>query len=99
MLLSPHSTPPAARSELKKLLAARNVRKTIADPIMNRIFSDPVQPTAAVENNDGGVTSNGLAGESAGTATPVGEDVSVVHVRPPISNAATRQAEPRDCEP
>lgn len=78
-MLSPASTPPAARSELKKLLAARNVRKTIADPIMNRIFSGPVQPTPRV----GEETSTGeeaAAAEQKSGGTPVGEEIAVVHV-------------------
>ncbi|OCF56681.1 hypothetical protein L486_05535 [Kwoniella mangroviensis CBS 10435] len=37
-LLSPSSTPPAARSELKKLLLARNVRKTISNDIIARVL-------------------------------------------------------------
>lgn len=100
-MLSPHSTPPAARSELKKLLAARNVRKTIADPIMHRIFSGPVQPasttsdTAATTNGDGD-------GESGmGAATPVGDEIAVVHVCPNTSGgheADIQIASPKDLE-
>lgn len=83
LLLSPHSTPPAARSELKKLLAARNVRKTIADPIMNRIFSGPVQPpSTSVEDTP--ADSANVAESGVGSATPVGEEIAVVHVRPSI---------------
>ncbi|ORY28597.1 clasp N terminal-domain-containing protein [Naematelia encephala] len=43
-LLSPASTPPAARSELKKLLSQQNVRKTIADGIIARVFGGGSAP-------------------------------------------------------
>lgn len=59
-MLSPADVPAAARTELKKLLTARNVRKTIAEPIIARILGgatpnpadiplppDETQPAAA----------------------------------------------------
>jgi len=83
-LLSPVSTPPAARSELKKLLLARNVRKTIADGIIGRIFS--ISGTAATSTNGADTTSaevdgaNKDAGRRSSAATPALEDVDVVYV-------------------
>ncbi|KAK8865635.1 hypothetical protein IAR55_000780 [Kwoniella newhampshirensis] len=56
-LLSPSSTPPAARSELKKLLLARNVRKTIADNIITRVLG-------------GGTASGTLSGRSTPALVP-----------------------------
>lgn len=83
-LLSPASTPPAARSELKKLLLARNVRKTIADVIISRIFAgngNATPHTSAVE----AITSaeegaNEKVGTRSSAATPAEEGVDVVYV-------------------
>ncbi|WWC96688.1 hypothetical protein V866_003560 [Kwoniella sp. B9012] len=55
-LLSPSSTPPAARSELKKLLLARNVRKTISNDIIARVL--------------GGGGGGGGGGVESGRSTP-----------------------------
>ncbi|WWD18182.1 hypothetical protein CI109_102631 [Kwoniella shandongensis] len=68
-LLSPSSTPPAARSELKKLLVARNVRKTIADNIITRVLGGGASSGTASGRSTPGLLPN------SGTETPA-EDVA-----------------------
>ncbi|OCF43209.1 hypothetical protein I317_02916 [Kwoniella heveanensis CBS 569] len=63
-LLAPASTPPAARSELKKLLLARNVRKTIANDIINRVLG-------------GGGGAGGTEGGISGRSTPAVPNLAV----------------------
>jgi len=84
-LLSPSSTPSAARTELKKLLLARNVRKTIADGIINRIFGSngipaisdlPAEETRQERDN----VLNGSEEVGGRPATPAQDDVDVVYV-------------------
>jgi CLIP-associating protein 1/2 len=76
--LSPASTPPQARSELKKLLLARNVRKTIADGIINRVLGGETVTEVLAGGED--VVEGGTGGRS-GLATPaVGDEVEMVYV-------------------
>ena len=85
-LLAPASTPPAARSELKKLLLARNVRKTIADNIISRVLGggrgakETTAPTAATEVPPMLEEMNGSANGRSGAATPAQDEVDVVYV-------------------
>ena len=83
-LLSPASTPSAARSELKKLLSARNVRKSIVDDVMNRIFSGDSAMKPSTEVFEAGVFNeeilNGSLSGLSGTAPPEQVEVDVVHV-------------------
>jgi CLIP-associating protein 1/2 len=75
-LLSPPSTPPAARTEFKKLMLARNVRKSIADGILARVLggaSVPSTPAAARQAPTG-------SSESTRAPTPANEDVEVVYI-------------------
>lgn len=77
-MLSPADVPAAARTELKKLLAARNVRKSIAEPMLARILGGampnpadfPLPPDEAM-----------LAPAKPSVAGPA-DDVPVVYVRP-----------------
>lgn len=81
-LLSPPSTPPAARSELKKLMAQRNVRKSIADGIIQRVLGGGTGgPTShiAVAHSDG-LPSREAAPSRSGAATPATDDVPIVYV-------------------
>ena len=82
-LLSPAATPPAARSELKKLLLARNVRKTIADGIISRVFGGNgilAGPTISNEvllgDEDG---TSALVDFRSGVPIPAQEDVDIVY--------------------
>lgn len=82
-LLAPASTPSAAKTELKKLLQTRNVRKTIADGILARVLSSgptttatEVTPEAAATGDE---TSNGGVSRS-GAATPAGDEIDIVRV-------------------
>ncbi|WWD05459.1 hypothetical protein V865_003536 [Kwoniella europaea PYCC6329] len=94
-LLSPSSTPPAARSELKKLLLARNVRKTISNDIIARVLggggvesgsSTPANLLSSrIDTPKDEVPINGRSG----TATPAlsaggaGDDIEVVYIASP----------------
>ncbi|WVO13086.1 hypothetical protein L204_100696 [Cryptococcus depauperatus] len=85
-ILSPPSTPPAARSELKKLLIARSVRKTIADNIISRIFnaenSEGLTPAASNSDRLGAGTAS-VNESRSGTATPAlsqADDVEIVYI-------------------
>lgn len=90
-LLSPPSTPPAARAEFKKLLIAHNVRKSIADGILARVLGGvSAPPTPAV-----GRQVRPESAESARVPTPASEDVDIVyvsslHVRANIMIASAR---------
>ncbi|BEJ18190.1 hypothetical protein CspHIS471_0704670 [Cutaneotrichosporon sp. HIS471] len=75
-LLSPSTTPPAARTEFKKLMFARNVRKSIADGILARVLGGPsVSPIpSAVRQAPAG------SSESTRAPTPANEDIDVVYI-------------------
>lgn len=79
-LCSPSSTPAGARTELKKLLQARQVRASIADDIIRRVFSaTPAAPTPVSElpsTLDEGTSSGGRSG----AVTPANDQVPVVYV-------------------
>ncbi|KAL7423564.1 suppressor of tub2 mutation [Cryptotrichosporon argae] len=105
-LLSPESTPPAARSQLKKLMQDFNVRKSIQDPIISRVFagpsglsgsgllsttasgapsgaSTPLAEGAPDEVFGGGLVGSAVGGrgpERSAAATPVSDDIAIVHV-------------------
>lgn len=71
--------------EVKKLLQARNVRKTIADTIINRIFStsdDSVAPDA--------MTSGEEVSRSEAATPSMNEEIDVVHVSRSLTFAETR---------
>jgi hypothetical protein len=77
-LLSPPA-PSAARSELKKLMMQRNVRKSISDGILTRILA-PVTATsgASTPAPDAEPKESG-SGFRSGATTPA-EDIPVVYV-------------------
>lgn len=75
-LLSPPA-PPAARSELKKLMLARNVRKSISDAILTRVLGAAVPASIAAPEAEG--TAPRDAGLRSGATTPA-EDIPVVYV-------------------
>lgn len=82
-LLLPPGTPAAAKQEVKKLLHAKGVRKTIADGILARILDSAPAPAAvamAAEIPLPGdeIVSNG--GSRSGAVTPATEDIDVVLV-------------------
>ncbi|KAK4684711.1 hypothetical protein P7C73_g5453, partial [Tremellales sp. Uapishka_1] len=79
-LLSPSSTPPAARAELKKLMLTRGVRKTISDNIIARVLGGGLaaQTPAAETPLEG--SQNGETSIRSGTATPLPDEVEVVYV-------------------
>jgi CLIP-associating protein 1/2 len=82
-LLSPPSTPAAAKSELKKLLLTKNVRKTIADGILTRVLGGSTgASTPAIEVPANGESVSGSHEARSGAATPAvpGDDVEVVYV-------------------
>lgn len=81
-LLSPPSTPPAARSEFKRLLVARNVRKTIADDIITRILSGEGsdRSTPAVMNSELGKEEGASRSGAAAPALSQADDVDIVYV-------------------
>ncbi|EIW72825.1 hypothetical protein TREMEDRAFT_42004 [Tremella mesenterica DSM 1558] len=81
-LLSPANTPAAARAELKKLMQARNVRKTIADGIISRIFSNGaavaiIAADIPLPADDAPVST---LGTRSGAVTPAHDEVEVVYV-------------------
>ncbi|WVQ85520.1 hypothetical protein IAT38_007685 [Cryptococcus sp. DSM 104549] len=80
-LLSPPSTPPAARSELKKLLLARNVRKTIADNIIARVIggesSGRSTPAVGAETPKDDPIRSGAATPALSAAS---DDVEIVYI-------------------
>lgn len=100
-LLSPASTPPGARSELKKLLASRQVRKTIADNIITRVFSGgttaAVQPAeiplpaddAASDGLRSGAATPAPGAAAANSSTNPGDEISIVYVRPYLKSSCT----------
>ncbi|WRT65948.1 uncharacterized protein IL334_002899 [Kwoniella shivajii] len=86
-LLSPSSTPPAARSELKKLLIARNVRKTISTDIITRVFggagvesgrSTPAIPSGAETPKEETISTAPAVTVGNGT-----DDVEIVYIASP----------------
>ncbi|WVR05607.1 hypothetical protein IAU60_002628 [Kwoniella sp. DSM 27419] len=86
-LLSPSSTPPAARSELKKLLLARNVRKTIANDIITRVLgasgaeSGRSTPANAFTMPD--PSEDAGSGVATPALPPTGDDVEIVYIASP----------------
>ncbi|KIR43244.1 protein STU1 [Cryptococcus deuterogattii 99/473] len=84
-LLSPSSTPSAARSDFKRLLVARNVRKTIADDIITRILSgEPADRSAPAVVNSEARKEEGAS--RSGAATPAlsqTDDVDIVYIASP----------------
>ncbi|WVW80419.1 hypothetical protein I302_102400 [Kwoniella bestiolae CBS 10118] len=97
-LLSPASTPPAARSELKKLLLARNVRKTISNDIIARVLGGGGGSGAeSGRSTPANVLSSGIDTQReevavngrSGTATPAlsvggaGDEVEIVYIASP----------------
>nr|XP_018264986.1 uncharacterized protein I303_03168 [Kwoniella dejecticola CBS 10117]OBR87144.1 hypothetical protein I303_03168 [Kwoniella dejecticola CBS 10117] len=94
-LLSPSSTPAAARSELKKLLLARNVRKTISNDIIARVLggggesgrSTPsIVPTSITAEHP---TQEANINGRSGAATPAisgdgsSDDIEIVYMASP----------------
>lgn len=81
-LLSPPSTPSAARSDFKRLLVARNVRKTIADDIITRILSgEPADRSApAIVNSEAGKEEGASRPGAATPALSQTDDVDIVYV-------------------
>ncbi|WWC88149.1 uncharacterized protein L201_003054 [Kwoniella dendrophila CBS 6074] len=100
-LLSPASTPAAARSELKKLLLARNVRKTISNDIVARVIgggavesgrSTPAIQSSGAETPKEDQYVNGKPSVTASSSIPnssgTGDEVDVVYLASPhdVSN-------------
>lgn len=84
-MLAPPSTPAAARTQLKTLMVARGVRKSIADAIISRVLGGSVEPVTDI-------TTKAEKSEPlrSGHATPA-EDVEVVYVSiPPVKVEANR---------
>lgn len=73
-LVAPSSTPAAAKSEIKKLLQARNIRRTIAEGIISRIFSSHAE-NAEVETEALMTNSDLLS-----TSDQTGDPPDIVHV-------------------
>ncbi|KJE04556.1 protein STU1 [Cryptococcus gattii NT-10] len=84
-LLSPPSTPSAARSDFKRLLVARNVRKTIADDIITRILSgEPADRSApAIVNSEAGKEEGASRPGAATPALSQTDDVDIVYIASP----------------
>lgn len=78
--MSPAGTPPAAKQEVKKLLLAKGVRKTIADGILARILGSGTAVSAAEVPLPADETPSAV-GSRSGAATPAMDDVDVVLVR------------------
>ncbi|WVQ71295.1 hypothetical protein IAR50_000822 [Cryptococcus sp. DSM 104548] len=80
-LLAPPTTPPAARSELKKLLVAKNVRKTIADNIIARILGGEVASGRSTPAAESEVLKDEAGRSGAGTPALAREyDVEIVYI-------------------
>lgn len=77
-LLSPPA-PSAARSELKKLMLQRNVRKSISDGILTRILAPPAAASGTTSPTNEGALKD-VGGVRSGATTPA-EDIPVVYVR------------------
>lgn len=78
-LLSPPSTPPAARSELKKLMLQRNVRKSIADGIIQRVLGGTTtSKTSTPDASQAEGTQSRESAPQSNAATP--EDIPKVYV-------------------
>lgn len=80
-LLSPSTVPAAARSELKKLMLARNVRKSIADVVIARVLGGESGPAPAQTETETAVPAESAAKPSQLNGN---EDVEVVLVSPPF---------------
>jgi CLIP-associating protein 1/2 len=81
-LLSPATTPAGAKSELKKLLQARQIRASITDNIITRVFASATSTTNTPASEvPPSLDEPGLASRS-GAATPAGDEVSIVYVGP-----------------
>ncbi|KAL1405184.1 suppressor of tub2 mutation [Vanrija albida] len=85
-LLSPPTVPAAARSELKKLMLARNVRKSIADAVISRVLGGGPAPALPVSTETDSVAPAGSAKPAQQSAN---EDVEIVLV----ASAADLQSE------
>ncbi|ODO07599.1 hypothetical protein L198_01180 [Cryptococcus wingfieldii CBS 7118] len=80
-LLAPPTTPPAARSELKKLIVAKNVRKNIADNIIARILGGEVTSGRSTPAAKSEVLKDDAVRSGAGTpASAQGDDVDIVYI-------------------
>ncbi|ORX34125.1 clasp N terminal-domain-containing protein [Kockovaella imperatae] len=79
-ILAPASTPPAAKSEVKKLLSAKGTRKTIADGILARIFATPGVAASSAPDLAGDDASSAGGGGRSRAPTPLGDEVAVVHI-------------------
>jgi CLIP-associating protein 1/2 len=80
-LLSPSGTPAGAKAEVKKLLQARNIRASIADNIITRIFNaNSVVNTPASELPPSLDENAAIAGARSGAATPANDEVPIVYV-------------------
>ncbi|WOO85720.1 Protein STU1 [Vanrija pseudolonga] len=85
-LLSPPTVPAAARSELKKLMLARNVRKSIADVVIARVLGGDSGPAPAQTETETAVPAESAAKPSQLNGN---EEVEVVLV----ASAADLQSE------
>ncbi|KAI0637821.1 clasp N terminal-domain-containing protein [Trametes polyzona] len=91
----------AARTDLKKELAKKNVRKTIVDSVLTKVLSGGTGPStpgsrsdAGSENGDGAAASKerpGAAASSGASSVPVSRTVSQGNVRE-MSRPASRAA-------
>lgn len=77
-LLSPPTTPPAAKTEFKKLMLARNVRKSIADVILARVLGGASVPSTPSAGRPGAMGSS--ASTRAPTPASTNEDVEIAYV-------------------
>lgn len=82
-LLSPPSTPAAARSELKKLMLARGVRKSIADSIIARVLGGAATAPTSTPAREGTLAPASSSATSSRHEPPAstGEAVEIVYVR------------------
>jgi hypothetical protein len=78
-LLSAPSTPAGAKAEVKKLLQARNIRASIADSIITRIFNASAAATPISEVPPV-LDDSTVGGTRSGAATPAGDEVPIVYV-------------------
>lgn len=77
-MLLPVDVPAAARTELKKLLIARNVRKSIAEPMLARILGAGVSNPAEIPLPP---DDSQLAAVAKPVAAGQSDDIPVVYVR------------------
>lgn len=78
--MSPSSTPPQARTELKKLLAARGVRKTISENIISRVLGGGGSAVSTASDVAVAPPEETLAARS-GATTPATDEIEIVYVR------------------